>query len=184
MRMRITGQSIFRPRSQTTKETSVENAVSVPEAGQVFFRPRAMGANFFSRVSPFLAVPLLFLLLAGGCAKTQMQKIMPSMSNMQLLNAYFGDPTGSEELPNGTIRHEWVLDRLFRHPGGIQMMRVYVGHDRDGYRQYVEREAYVPPRSEYQYCKMTAIAYRSGKVLHSAWEGSHCDELPVLWAGD
>jgi hypothetical protein len=162
----------------------MKNAATVPDAGQTFFRPRALRANLFSRVSPFLAIPLLLVLLAGGCAKTQMQKIMPYMSNMQLLHAYFGDPTGSVELPNGTIRHEWVLDRLYRYPGGIEMVRVYVGHDRDGYRQYVDREVYVPPRSEYQYCKMTAIADRSGNILHSAWEGSHCDELPVLRAGD
>ena len=123
---------------------------------------------------------LILVFFAGGCVRTQMQRIMPHMSNMELMRAYFGKPTGSVELPDGSVRHEWVLDRLFTHPGGVQTVLVYVGHDRDGYRQYVEREVVVPQRSEQQYCRMTAVADKSGRILRSAWEGRHCDELPIM----
>ena len=131
-----------------------------------------------------LAILPIVLLLAVGCARTQMERIMPNMSNMQLMHAYFGDPTASVELPDGTVRHDWVLDRLVTHPGGTRRVPVYVGRDRDGFREYEMREVEVLQRTEYQYCKMTAIADRNGRVLRAAWEGRNCDELPRMRVAD
>jgi hypothetical protein len=152
--------------------------------GSGSFPAPAFRAVFFSRVPPFLAVLPIVLLLAAGCARSQMERIMPNMDNMQLMHAYFGDPTASVELPDGTVRHEWVLDRLFTHPGGTRTVLVYVGHDRDGFREYVEREVEVRQRTEYQHCTMTAIVDRSGMVLRTAWEGRNCDELPRMRMAD
>lgn len=135
----------------------------------------------------FLLCALLLAspVVAGGCAGgSQLQRIMPNMTNMTLVLAYFGPPTGSTQLPDGTTRHEWVKDQDFHFPGGRQTVQVYAGHDRDGYRKYVEREVYVPPRTEHRYCRLTVIADPEGRVLGSTWEGNGCDSLPLMRVAD
>lgn len=124
------------------------------------------------------AVILALALFSGGCARSQMQKILPHVNTMVVAHHYFGYPTRSETLTNGTIRHEWVLDRAFQHPGGIETQKIYVGHDRDGYRKYIEKDVYVKPWVEQQYCRLQIIADENGRVLDSAWEGRSCDDLP------
>lgn len=125
-----------------------------------------------------IALALGVALALGGCAGTQMRQIAPKMSNMVIARHYFGEPARSEELPDGTMRHEWLLDRVFNHPGGMETRNVYVGHDRDGYREYVEEEVYVSPWQEQQYCRMEVIADREGRIFNVSWEGRNCDELP------
>lgn len=137
-------------------------------------------AKELNKSSILLSIFILIIssFAAGGCARTQMQKIMPDVTHMVVARHYFGEPTRSLDLPDGTKRHEWILDRVFQHPGGIETQRIYVGHDRDGYREYYERDVYVPPWSEQQYCRMSLIANAEGAVLQTEWEGSHCDDLP------
>lgn len=123
-------------------------------------------------------IPLLVFCSTAGCARTQMQQIAPKLSNMVIVRHYFGEPTRSERLADGSIRHEWVLDRVFQHAGGSQTQKIYVGHDSDGYREYREVDVDVLPWKERQYCRMQAIADTEGRVLDVFWEGTHCDELP------
>lgn len=127
------------------------------------------------------ALPLFFVcLLLGACARTQMDKIMPDVSTMTTARHYFGEPSSSEELADGAVRHEWLLDRVFQQAGGIETRQVYVGHDSDGYREYVEQDVYVSPYKEKQYCRLEIIADKNGRVLRSSWQGSHCDYLPKV----
>ena len=107
-----------------------------------------------------------------------MQRIVPHVSNMVIAHHYFGKPTQSTELADGTVRHEWLLDRVFQQPGGLETRRIYVGHDRDGYRKYIEEEVYVRPWKEQQYCRLVIIADKGGAVLQADWDGYTCDELP------
>jgi|GEM_PF-6638852 len=124
-----------------------------------------------------VAVLLLAALFLGGCAKPQIELIAPRLSNMAIAHQYLGEPTLSEELPDGMIRHEWLLDRMFTHPGGFETRETYMGHDRDGFRVYVREEVFVQARLEPQYCRAEAVADRDGRITGFSWEGSHCDEL-------
>lgn len=131
---------------------------------------------------PFLGSLVLASVCLGlfACARTQMEKILPDVQGMVTARHYFGEPTTSESLPGGETRHEWLLDREFTHAGGLETQLVYVGHDSDGFRKYIEREVYVKPYTEKQYCRLTMITDAGGKVLSSAWEGTHCDYLPKV----
>ncbi|MDL2267687.1 hypothetical protein LJC46_06845 [Desulfovibrio sp. OttesenSCG-928-G15] len=122
----------------------------------------------------------IFCLALAACARTQMDKILPGMTSMVTARHYFGPPTTSETLPNGNIRHEWLLDREFMQAGGMETRLVYVGHDSDGYREYVEQEVYVRPYTEKQYCRLIITSDAAERVLASSWEGSHCDYLPKV----
>jgi hypothetical protein len=123
------------------------------------------------------AVLLLAALFLGGCAKTRMELIAPRLDNMTTARQYLGEPTRSGELPDGTMRHEWLLDRMFTYPGGFETRETYMGHDRDGFRVYAREEVFVQARQERQYCRAEAVADRDGRITGFSWEGRHCDEL-------
>ena len=121
---------------------------------------------------------LLFaVLLLDGCAGTKLSRIAPKLSDMGTARQYLGEPTRSEELPDGTLRYEWVLDRVLYHPGGEQGQYRDMGRDRDGFRNYVWEIVYVPPREEPQYCRVQAIADQDSRIIRISWEGRNCDEL-------
>ncbi len=136
----------------------------------------------YERAKRFRLLAVMALLCASaagsGCVRTQMQQIAPQLSNMVIARHYLGEPTSSTRQEDGTLLHEWLLDRLLLHPGGVEIVEVYVGHDRDGYRVYREEELYVRPWQERQYCRAQALANPDGRVLRVSWEGPNCDELP------
>lgn len=134
---------------------------------------RTTASRFFTA-----AALLCALALSGACARSQMRQIAPKLSNMGIAQLYLGDPTSSEQMPDGTVTHEWLLDQIFQHAGGTEIRTVYVGHDSDGYREYREEEVYVPPWNERLYCRARAIADREGRVRNVTWEGPSCDDLP------
>lgn len=128
-------------------------------------------------VTPFF---LVLLLLLGACATGGMNRLMPKITTMYVAQRYFGPPKASTEQADGTVRHDWAMDRTMTLPGHYETRCVWVYHDRDGYRECIEREVWVPARTERQTCRLTIIADKEGAVLHSSWEGNRCEQMTTL----
>lgn len=132
--------------------------------------------------APRCFVPLLTLVLLlffGGCAKSPMDRLMPQVETVASARQHFGPPASSTELPDGTVRHEWVLDQSTQEPGRYVTQRSYWGHDRDGFRKSHERTVWVPAHRVGQYCRLWMISDANGRVLRSDWEGNACEAMMV-----
>ncbi|MDL2316548.1 hypothetical protein LJC59_05640 [Desulfovibrio sp. OttesenSCG-928-A18] len=134
----------------------------------------------FVKKALFVLVLIPFVLSLCSCAGRTMDRLMPQVNSMYLARHYFGEPKASTELADGTIRHEWVRDKIETLPGHYETRCIRVYYDRDGYRECVEREVWVPSRQERQVCRLSVIASKDGRVLSSSWEGNSCDTLPIV----
>ena len=66
-------------------------------------------SGFLRRECIALFASLLFAaspMLLGGCAKGPVARLLPNMGSMQVAQHYFGPPTSSVSLGDGTVRHE------------------------------------------------------------------------------
>lgn len=116
----------------------------------------------------------------SGCASTAMDRLMPRVETMSVARHYFGEATSVRELADGGTRSEWILDRTTQIPGQDVEQTIFVGRDRDGYIKRVTRTVFVPAHMVRQYCRLTIIADKNGRVLESSWHGDSCDALPVV----
>ena len=123
---------------------------------------------------------LLFCILLPGlfssCA-SRISGIMPKIDSLQEARSHLGEPTSSSVKSDGRVFHTWLLDHTVFEPGQYITQRLYVGHDRDGYRKYIEREVWVPAHRAGKYCRVSIVTDMDGKVLQSSWEGNACDDL-------
>lgn len=119
---------------------------------------------------------LLCAFLLTGCA-SRMSKDLPRMSTLAEAMAAFGAPLSSKELPDGTFLYEWGFDQTVFVPGQYVTQMIYLGHDRDGYRKYHEREVWVPAHRQGRFCHIAMVANATGLVLHSSYQGNKCDEM-------
>lgn len=127
-----------------------------------------------------LSLVLAIILTVTGCAKSKMDALMPQVTTLQQAQQYFGNPSKSEERPDGTVRYEWVKGKAEQVPGQYVTQQIYVGHDSDGFRKYVEREVFVPWHLEGNFCQLIIVADKQGRVLRSDWVGTDCNSLPIV----
>jgi len=122
----------------------------------------------------------LVLLACGlffpGCA-SKISQAMPRISTLAEAQAAFGPAHSVRELPDGTAVHEWGTNNTELVPGQYVTQRVYMGHDRDGYRKYHEREVWVPAHRKGRYCRIVVQVNATGLVLNSAYQGNACDAM-------
>lgn len=123
-----------------------------------------------------LAALVCCLLCSAGCA-SKISQAMLRISTLAEAQAAFGPAHSVKELPDGAAVHEWLADRTEFVPGQYVTQRIYMGHDRDGYRKYYEREVWVPAHKSGQYCRIAVQVNQAGLVLHSAYQGNNCDEM-------
>ena len=137
--------------------------------------------NRLFRISVLSAAVLCGLVILSACASTQMDRLMPQIQNMVMARHYFGEPVASTELNDGTMRHEWVIDRETTIPGQyVTKLERWWALDRDGFPRYEERTYWVPAHTEHHTCRLTVIAEKDGQVISSKWEGNNCDQLPLV----
>ncbi|MDL2316549.1 hypothetical protein LJC59_05645, partial [Desulfovibrio sp. OttesenSCG-928-A18] len=124
-----------------------------------------------------LLLACLIVLQTGACA-TKMYGIMPRITDMSLARHYFGEPSSSTELGDGTVRHDWVLDRVMARAGYYETWcpRFY---NRDRFPKCSEYEIWIPPSQERLNCRLSIVADQAGRVLSYDWSGNSCDELPL-----
>ena len=121
---------------------------------------------------------LLLALLSTGCATGgSVGRLLPNMGNMYVAQHYFGSPEKSEIQADGTVSHEWLLDRTVLEPPHYSTRRVYLGHDRDGFPVYEDVEVFINERLVHQYCRIQLIADSRGNILRSNMEGPSCEAL-------
>lgn len=128
----------------------------------------------------FPGIVLFLSFLLAACATSKMDSLMPRVETMFLARHYFGEPAVTVALPDGSVRHEWTMDKVVTLPGRYVTQRVRVFRDRDGFPVYDEREIFVPASLQRQTCRLTIITDAAGNVLYSDWEGNSCDRLPVI----
>jgi len=127
----------------------------------------------------FLSLLLFCILLPGllsSCA-SRISGIMPKIATLQEARSYLGEPARSTSTSDGRVFHTWLLDHSVFEPGQYITQQIYVGHDRDGYRKYIEREVWVPAHRAGKYCRVSIVTDMDGKVVQSSWEGNACDAL-------
>ncbi len=124
----------------------------------------------------FWLVFVCFGLVCSGCA-SKISQAMPRISTLTEAHAAFGPAHAVKELPDGTAVHEWFRDGTDFVPGQYVTQRIYMGHDRDGYRKYYEREVWVPAHRTGNYCRIVIQVNKTGLVLHSAYQGNACDAM-------
>lgn len=125
-----------------------------------------------SQLFLLLAASLLIFACAGKTASE-----LPRIKTFAEARAALGAPGASTERPDGLLAHEWVLDQSEFVPGQYVIQQIYIGHDRDGYRKYHEREVWVPAHRSGKYCRIVMLADAAGQVLNSTYEGNACDAL-------
>lgn len=139
-----------------------ECAVSPPR--QVWTTLRFQGASLLARKVLmrgrtsffYLAAAIFAFFLFAGCASKISQQL-PSMVTLAEAEAAFGPPQSSTEKSDGTVVHEWGFDETEFVPGQYVTQRVYMGHDRDGFRKYYEREVWVPAHRSGRYCHIMLV---------------------------
>lgn len=142
---------------------------------------QVVGQSGSSRKGHFYLFAICLLLLPlslAGCATGgSVGRLLPNMGNMYVAQHYFGPPQKSKTLENGTVSHEWSLDRTVLEPPHYTTRRVYLGHDRDGFPVYEDVEVFVNERLVHQYCRIRLIVDSEGRILHSNMEGPSCEAL-------
>lgn len=112
----------------------------------------------------------------AGCASKISQQL-PRMATLAEAEAAFGPPQSSKKTADGTVAHEWGFDQIEFVPGQYVTQKIYMGHDRDGYRKYYEREIWVPAHRSGRYCHILIETDATGLLLRSAYQGNACDSL-------
>lgn len=123
-----------------------------------------------------VAVALCACILLVGCASKISQQL-PRMTTLAEAKAAFGPPQSSKKTADGTVAHEWGFDQTEFVPGQYVTQKIYMGHDRDGYRKYYEREIWVPAHRSGRYCHILIETDAAGLLLRSAYQGNACDSL-------
>lgn len=119
---------------------------------------------------------LCLLFCLTGCA-SRISRDLPAMTTLAQFEASFGPPQKTAPREDGTVVYEWGFDNTAFEPGQYVTQRIYMGHDRDGYRKYYEREVWVPAHRSGRFCQVRVVADQAGRVLHSAYHGNDCDPL-------
>lgn len=123
-----------------------------------------------------IALSGLVLALCISCAG-KMKSLLPQIITLPMAVTYLGEPSRSATHDDGSNTHEWIVDNTVFEPGQYVTQQIYVGHDSDGYRKYVEREVWIPAHRRGEYCRVQITTTVDGRVLHSHWEGNVCDRL-------
>jgi hypothetical protein len=123
----------------------------------------------------------LFALLCGaaclaGCA-SRFEKALEEVYTAEDAFFRFGEPSSSEELPDGRKRHEWKLEEDVNVPGQYVTKEYYLGRDRDGFPVYVYRDVWVPEHIDYHRCTLIVVTDARGGALERRWNGNSCDRL-------
>lgn len=124
----------------------------------------------------FFALLACGLLGLSGCA-SRFEKALEEVHSADDAFLRFGNPTGTERLPDGRERHEWKLEEDVNVPGQYVTRQYYLGRDRDGYPVYVYRDVWVPEHIEYHRCTLIVVADAQGRALERRWNGNSCDRL-------
>lgn len=119
---------------------------------------------------------LLLAMSLTGCA-SRISRELPAMTTLAQFQSAFGPAQTIRPGQDGSVVHEWGFDRTTFEPGQYVTQRIYMGHDRDGYRKYHEREVWVPAHRSGRFCRVVVLADPEGRVLHSAYQGNDCDAL-------
>jgi hypothetical protein len=130
------------------------------------------------------AFPILVLtvclLLAAGCARQQsrMARLLPEVDTITKARLHFGPPKSTVEEPDGAIRHEWLLDNAYTKSGQWVIEKSpWVTHDSDGYRVEHYRKVWREGGRRVDYCRLSIICDKEGRVLRSDWQGNSCETL-------
>ncbi len=137
-----------------------------------------MNNRGFERAT-LLMLPLLLAgaLVISACAHGKLGRLMPNMGNMSVAEHYFGKPSASVNLPDGTVRHEWTVDRNVLVPAHYETQRMFLYNDSDGFPVFEDVEFFIRDRVEHQTCRISIHADKQGWILRSDWEGNSCESL-------
>ena len=133
---------------------------------------------------PLLLVSLCVALLLCGCA-SKFERALDDVRTGDEAERRFGVPTKTEELADGGLRREWLLQTQ-SYPrggsgGGDSAFQVSVGSAGGGVGVWLSKMFWPDSGPSYseRYCRLEIITDEQGDVTQKRWQGDDCERL--LW---